>query len=152
VPYTTADGQQQLLDTLAQATEGLGEALASLTEAYELLDENSADRLEQALFRPVQVAYGRARRTHAEFAARHGLPGRTFEQSVAGAPSQGVKGFIDGAVQAVGNANGLLATLQDSMLPIEVGDEQLRAGLEQVREQIDGVGASARGLVRTLGR
>lgn len=152
MPYTTADARQQLLDTLAEATADLGIALASLTEAYELLDESSGDRLEQGLFRPVQLAYGRARRTHAEFAERHGLEGRTFEPSIPGAPSKGVKGFLDSAVQAVSDANGTLATLQDSMLPVEVGDAQLRAGLEDVRGLIDGLGTQARELARTIGR
>jgi hypothetical protein len=152
VPYTTADARQQLLDTLAQATEELGLALASLTEAYELLDENSAEKLEQELFRPVQIAYGRAKRTHAEFAARHGLPGREFAQPTPGAPSKGVRGFLDSAVQAVSSADATLATLQDSMLPVEVGDPPLRAGLEEVRSRLGHTGASARELVRTLGR
>jgi hypothetical protein len=127
VPYTTADARQQLLDTVAEAAEALGAALASLTEAYEQLDEHTADTVEEQLFRPVQMAYGRARRAHAGFAERHGLPGRTFEQAVAGAPSRGVKGFLDGAVQSIGQADQLLATLQDSMLPVEVGDAELRA-------------------------
>jgi hypothetical protein len=152
MPYATADARRQLLDTLADSIDSLARALASLSEAYELLDENSAERLEQALFVPVQLAYGRAQRTYADFAARHDLPARTFAPSVAGAPGHGVKGFLDSAVQAVGEANGTLATLQDSMLPVEVGDAQLRAGLGQVREQIDGLGARARELVRTIGR
>jgi hypothetical protein len=152
VPYATADARQQLLDTLADATEDLARALASLTEAYELLDENSAEQLEQALFVPVQVAYGRARRTHQEFASRVSLPDRAFAPSLAGAPGKGVKGFLDDAVQAVSDANGTLATLQDSMLPVEVGDAPLRAGLEQVRMQLDGVGTRARELMRTIGR
>ena len=70
MPYTTADARQQLLDTLAEATEALGSALAALGEAYEQLDERSGDVLEQELFRPVQLAYGRARRTHTAFAER----------------------------------------------------------------------------------
>jgi hypothetical protein len=152
VAYTTADAREQLLSTLAQATEDLGLALASLSEAYELLDESSAERLEQGLFRPVQLAYGRARRTHAEFAERHGLSGRTFEPASPGAPSKGVKGFLDSAVHAVSDANGKLATLQDSMLPVEVGDPQLRAGLEEVRGLIDHLGAHARELERPIGR
>jgi hypothetical protein len=152
VAYTTADARQQLLDTLAQATEELALALASLSEAYELLDENTAERLEQQLFRPVQTAYGRAQRTHAGFAERHGLPGRTFAAAVPGAPSQGARGFIDGAVQAVARADATLATLQDSMLPVEVGDPQLRAGLADVRALLGEVGAAARELLRTLGR
>jgi hypothetical protein len=38
------------------------------------------------------------------------------------------------------------------MLPVEVGDPQLRAGLAAVRELIGGLRAQARELVRTLGR
>ena len=63
--YVTAEARQQLLDDLAIAIEELGTALAALGAAYELLDENSADRLEDELFRGVQTAYGRAQRTHA---------------------------------------------------------------------------------------
>jgi hypothetical protein len=152
VPYTTADGRQQLLDTLAQAADALGAALAALSEAYEQLDESSADAVEEQLFRPVQMAYGRAKRAHAGFAERHGLPGRTFEQAGLGAPSHGVKGFLDSAVQAVGDADQRLATLQDSMLPVEVGDAELRADLEQVRSLLDGLSTRAREIVRTFGR
>jgi hypothetical protein len=152
VPYTSADARQQLLDTLAQATEQLGVALASLSEAYESLDEATADTLEQQLFRPVQLAYGRARRTHAEFAERHGLPVRQFAAAIPGAPARGARGFIDDAVRAVTSADTTLATLQDSMLPVEVGDPQLRAGLEDVRSRLGDLGSRARQLTRTLGR
>ncbi len=150
--YTDAEARQQLLDTLAQATDDIGYALACLGAAYEQLDEYSADKLEEQLFRPIQMAYGRAKRTHAEFAARHGLPGRTFEQQAPGLPSTGARGFIDNAVEAAGAAGGVLATLQDSPLPIEVGDVQLRAGLAEVRGLISDVPGSARELVRALGR
>ncbi len=150
--YTNAQARQQLLDAIAQAVEEIGFALASLGEAYEQLDEQSADRLEAELFRPVQVAYGRAQRTYTEFAARHDLPGRTFEPATGGAPSHGVKGFLDSAVDAVGRADGTLAALQDSMLPVEVGDPELRAGLEEVRKLLGGLPGHARQFVRTLGR
>jgi hypothetical protein len=152
VPYTTADARQQLLDTVAQAIEDLAIAIASLSEAYELLDENTADTLEQELFRPVQGAYGRAKRTHAEFAERHGLQSRTFQPAIPGAPSQGVKGFLENAVQEVSSADTTLATLQDSMLPVEVGDAELRAGLEQVRSLLGAIRPRARELMRTFGR
>jgi hypothetical protein len=152
VPYTTADARQQLLDTVAAAAEELGAALASLSEAYEQLDERNAETVEEELFRPVQTAYGRTRRAYGAFAERHSLPGRAFEPAVAGAPSRGVKGFLDSAVQAIGNADQLLATLQDSLLPVEVGDIELRADLEQVRALLQGLGARARELVRTFGR
>jgi hypothetical protein len=150
--YTTADARQQLLDTVAAATEEIAFALAALGEAYEHLDEQSAENLERELFRPVQLAYGRAQRTYLGFAERHGLPSRTFQPASPGAPSKGVKGFLDSAVEAIASADSTLATLQDSMLPVEVGDADLRAGLQQVRELLGGLSGRARELVRTLGR
>src|ERR1700722_11846763 len=102
--YTTAQGRQQLLDSIAQAIDDLGLALAALGEAYEQLDERSAETLEGELFRPVQAAYGRAQRTYTEFAARHDLPRRTFAPASPGHPSQGVKGFLESAGGAGGGA------------------------------------------------
>jgi hypothetical protein len=150
--YTEAQARGRLLDSIAEAIDELAIALASLGEAYELLDERSADGLEQELFRPVQLAYGRMQRTYTEFAGRHDLATRTFQPAPAGAPSKGVKGFLESAVEAVGRADGGLSTLQDSMLPIEVGDPQLRAGLEEVRTLLGDLRARARELLRTLGR
>src|SRR4029077_14572304 len=150
--YTTADARQQLLDSLATAVEELGAALATLGEAYEQLDEHSAERLEAELFRPVQAAYGRAQRTSLGFATPHALPRRTFSPASRGAPSIGAKGFIDSAVESIGAADGALATLQDSMLPVEVGDAELRPGLRGGGELVGSLGGRARELVRTLGR
>jgi hypothetical protein len=149
---TNAEARQQLLEAVAEATDELGLALALLGAAYERLDEYTADRLEETLFRPVQIAYGRAQRTHAEFAARHGLPRRKFEQASAGAPSQDARHLIDAAMDAVDKAEGTLVTLQDSMLPVEFGDPELRAGLQGVRELLGGLRGRARELVRTVGR
>jgi hypothetical protein len=150
--YTTADGRAQLLDMLGGAVAEIGIALSDLGEAYELLDEQTADRLEKELFGPVQAAYGKAQRAYGSFAERYGLPGKTFEQAPRGAPSTGAKGFIDLAVEAVARADQELAGLQDSMLPIEVGDAELRAGLQEVRELLDVVRKRAKALERTLGR
>lgn len=150
--YSTADARQQLLDTLAEACEAIGSALAALGEAYERMDEHSAEVLEQELFRPVQLAYGRARRAHAGFAERHQLPGRAFDPATPGAPSRGIKGFLDHAVEEMRRADSLLATLQDSMLPVEVGDPELRSALEEVRTLLGDLPARSRKLVRTLGR
>jgi transcriptional accessory protein Tex/SPT6 len=150
--YVAAEARQQLLDDLGRATDELGVALAALGAAYEQLDERNADRLEEELFRPVQLAYGRARRTHAGFAERHGLQGRTFETASAGLPSQGVKGFLDNAVEAVGKADSAIAEIQDSMMPVEVGDAELRAGLAEVRETVGTLRSRAREFVRTFGR
>jgi hypothetical protein len=150
--YTTAEGRQQLLDAVAEAIDAIGFALAALGEAYEQLDERTADTLERELFIPVQLSYGRAKRTYAAFADRYGLSGRAFEPVIPGAPSRGVKGFLDSAVEAAGRADSLLAALQDSMLPVEVGDAELRAGLEDVRTLLGELPGRARQLVRTLGR
>src|SRR5215211_131833 len=150
--YSASDARQQLLDTLAEATDELGFALACLAEAYDNLDARNADRLEEELFRPVQVAYGRAQLSHAEFAERHGLPGRAFEQQAAGVSANRAAGFIQKAVEAISEADRALADLQDSMLPVEVGDATLRSGLVAVRDRIRGLPERARELLRTLGR
>jgi hypothetical protein len=152
MPYDTQQARQDLLDGIGDAIEAIGTALAALGGAYEQLDEHTADRLEEELFRPVQVAYGRARRAHAGFAERYGLPGRTFVPGEPGHPSQGGKGFLETAVDAVADADDTLAELQDSMLPVEVGDPELRAGLADVREHVGSLRERARELVRTLGR
>jgi hypothetical protein len=152
VTYKTADAREQLLQSIAQATDELSSALALLSEAYEQLDETNADRVEEQLFRPVQTAYGRAKRTYAEFAARHELPTRAFEPAAVVAPARGVKGFLDAAVQTISEADHTLAALQDSMLPVEVGDAELRAGLEQVRALLGDLSGRAHEVVRTLGR
>jgi hypothetical protein len=150
--YIAAEARQQLLDAVAEATDEIGEALAALGAAYELLDEYSAEKLEEELFRPIQTAYGRAKRTHAGFAERYGLTSRAFASASPGVASTGVKGFLDSAVESVGEADSALARLQDSMMPVEVGDAELRAGLAEVRELVGGLRGRARQLVRTLGR
>ena len=150
--YTTAEGREKILDDLAVAVEHIAEGLAALGEAYEQLDEHSGDVLETELFRPVQAAYGRAQRTHSEFAARSRLPTRTFEPHSPGLQSQSVNDLITRAADAAQDADQAIAELQDSMLPVEVGDQELRAGLSQVRELVAPVPGNAHGLLRTVGR
>jgi hypothetical protein len=150
--YTNVEARGQMLDTLASATEHLARAVASLSAAYEQLDEQQADALEAQLFRPVQHAYGRAQRTHGGFADRHGLERRTFTAPTPEAPSTGVRGYIEHAVDAVGAAERELVSLQDSLMPIEVGDPEFRAGLSEVRLLIDGLPLRAREFLRVLGR
>jgi hypothetical protein len=150
--YATRQARQELLDTVAEAADALGFALAALTDAYERLDDHNAEKLEEALFQPVQAAYGRAKRTHAEFADRHGLPGRTFERASAGVAASGARGMVESAVEAAGEADRALAALQDSMLPVEAGDEELRSGLAAIRDSVGGMPDRARELIRTLGR
>ena len=150
--YVTAEARQDLLDTIADAAEQIGAALAYLGAAYETLDERNGDALEEQLFRPVQGAYGRVKRTHAEFAARHALPEGSFPAATPPAGAASTKELLERAVQAAGDADDELSTLQDSMLPVEVGDPELRAGLAEVRSLLGVVPGHARGFLRLLGR
>jgi hypothetical protein len=150
--YTTAEGREQILGDLAVAIEQIADSLACLGEAYEQLDVQHADELEEQLFRPVQGAYGRAKRTYTEFAARSALRARSFDAHSPGVQSQSVQELIERAADAAYDADQSIAELQDSMLPVEVGDPELRAGLSQVRETLSAVPPRARGLVRTVGR
>lgn len=147
-----ADARQEILEAIAEAVDHLAFAIASLGEAYELLDDRTADRLEVELFRPVQAAYGLAQRTHAEFAARHGLRGEVFAPRTAPAATHGPRAPIDAAVEAVRQADERLSELQDSFLPVEYGDQGLRTQLSDVRLLLGDVVRYARELVRTLGR
>jgi hypothetical protein len=149
---STAEAREQLLHAVGEATDRIGFALASLGAAYEQLDDDTADRLEETLFRPLQLAYGRGRRIYAEFAGRHGLKSRTFEPPSPGLASIGAPTFIEHAVGAVGQADTALSELQDSLLPIDVGDAELRAALAELRELIGDLPLRARELMRTIGR
>ena len=149
---TEREAREQILDDLGAAVERTALAVACLGEAYEHLSVGPADRLEAELFRPVQKAFGRGKRTHAQFAERTGFPPRVFEPPSAGLPSQGVKSFVERAVIAAAEADRMIADLQDSMLPIESGDAELRSGLTEVRELLDSLSIAAREFLRTLGR
>ena len=152
MPYGESEARQELLEALGEATDQLAQALASLGAAYEQLDDQQAERLEDQLFRPVQRAYGRARRTYSEFANRYDLSAREFTMPSPGVPSTGVKGFIQSAVDAVERAESELVALQESSVAIEVGDVELRSGLSEVRRLLDGLSAHARLFVRSFGR
>ena len=150
--YSAQEARTQLLEDLAGAADDLGSALASLTEAYEALDEDSGDALEEQMFRPVQAAYGRARRTYTEFAGRFGLADHRFGSSSAGMHSGDPKVYIERAIDAVERCDQRIAELQDSMMPVEVGDPELRAGLSETRTLIGEVPHRGRQLLRTFGR
>ncbi|MEA2124654.1 MAG: hypothetical protein QOI80_1436 [Solirubrobacteraceae bacterium] len=150
--YVTSEARQELVDTVAEAAGEIGTALAALAAAYEALDEASADTLEEALFRPVQLAFGRAKRTVTGFAERHGLPPVVVNEGTAGLPSRGVKGFVEDAAEAIAVAESILTELQDSLSPVEVGDAELRAGLADVRERLAIVPAAAEHFISRFGR
>ena len=148
----TLEARGKILDDLAAAIDQIALAVACLGEAFELLSVSSADRLEAELFRPVQKAYARGQQAHSRFAERSTGATRAFELPSAGRPSQGAKAFINRAVEASGHADHMIAELQDSMLPIEFGDPELRSGLSEARALLEGVPLSARSFLRTLGR
>jgi hypothetical protein len=151
VTYTASEARQELLDEVALAIGELARAIAAVGEAYDALDERMADRLEAELFRPLQGAYAAATRTHAGFASRHGLPSRRFDPAPAPAP-HGVRRLVEDAVDNAAHADQVLADLQDSMAPVEVGDPELRAGLADVRTRLGELPSRAQELLRVLGR
>jgi len=150
--YSSDKARRQLLDELGEAVDQLAVALASLGEAYEEVDESTGDSLEEDMFRPIRTAYGRARRTHSEFAARHGIPERSFGLGSSGVHSSDPRVYVQRAIDAAERADHVIGEMQDSMLPVEVGDQDLRAGLTETRALISAVPGRGRQLLRTLGR
>lgn len=150
--YTNIEGRKKVLSDLGIAIEQIAVSLAALESAYEQLDDDHAAELEARIFRPAQLAYGRAKRTHREFSARSNLPARSFDSTGPGPQSQSVQTLIDRAAYAAAQADQTISTLQDSMLPVEVGDPVLRAGLSQTREALAAIPLGARDVVRTVGR
>lgn len=150
--YSANEARVEMLQEMAAAADELALALACLTEAYEELDDDAADAMESAMFRPVQVAYGRLRRTHTEFSARHGLPERRFEGRSPGTHTGDPRVYIERALEAAEAADQAIAELQDSMRPVDVGDLELRAGLAETRAALAHVPGQGRRLLRTVGR
>jgi hypothetical protein len=151
VSYASTQARKELLGEVAQAIEEMARALAAVGEAYDGLDEQTADRLEERLFRPLQRAYAAATRTYGGFAARHDLPARTFAPAPQPGP-RGVRELVETAADDAAHADQILADLQDSLMPVEVGDRELRAGLADVRRVLGDLPAQVDGLVRVLGR
>jgi hypothetical protein len=141
-----------MLDAIGSAADQLGDAIGKLGDAYEHLDDATADTLEEQLFRPIQAAYGTARRTHVGFAERFSLPAREFTVGEPGHTHKTVKDLVSAAVDQVSHADALLTELQDSMRPVEVGDAELRAGLAQVRSSLGDVRGRATKMLSLLGR
>ncbi len=134
--YTSDSARRQLLDELGQAIEQLSVAIDALGQAYEAADEQTAEELEAQLFRPVQPAYGRAQRTRSGFAERHQLTADPLRPTSA-APRPPIPGSIwSERSRPLEQADRVIAEMQDSMLPVEVGDRELRDGLTEVRELI----------------
>jgi hypothetical protein len=150
--YSADEARAQLLDDIAQAADHLSVALAALGEAYDELDERSADVMEEEIFRPLQAAYGRAQRTHSEFAARYGFDPHRFEPRSPGMHTGDPRVYVERAADETEQADLAIAELQDSMMPVEVGDTELRAGLSETRSLIADLPARGRRLLRAIGR
>ena len=149
---TQAEARRQILDDLGAANERIGFALGVLGVAYEELTAAPGDRLEEHLYRPVQKAYGRGKRTRSQFADRVGLEIEEVDPATPGLRSQGVKALVQNAVAGAGEGDRLISELQDTMLPVESGDAELRSGLSEVRGHLSGLPAASREFLRTLGR
>jgi hypothetical protein len=149
--YTTEEGRTQILDEAGAAVDQLSIAIAALGEAYEHLDESAGDRMEADLFRPLQSAFGQLKRTHSEFAQRSGLPSRDFPAAPPPAPED-PRASLEHAADAIHAADEMIAELQDTLLPVEVGDQQLRGGLSGTRSLIAPLPERCDEFVRTLGR
>lgn len=152
MPISTEEARTDIIGELGAAEQQLELALACLGDAFELMAVGAADRLEGELFRPVQRALARAKRTRAGFAERVRLPAEAPERLSTGGASQGAKALVQRAAGAALEADRVLTELQDSMLPVEAGDAELRAGLSETREQLARVPRAAAGFLRTLGR
>jgi hypothetical protein len=151
VSYATTEARKELLAEVAEAIEEMSRSIAALGEAYDAVDEAMADRIEAELFKPLQGAYASATRTYAAFAARHDLPQRKFTPASPPAP-HGVRDLVEQAADEAAHAEQILADLQDSMAPVEVGDPELRAGLADVRRRLGELPAQATRLISVLGR
>lgn len=149
--YSSAEGRTRILADTAAAVEVLASAMASVGEAYEHLDERSGEQVEEQLFRPLQGAYAHLRRAHAAFAGRVGLAAVVAGTPVVPAPT-GAGQALGQAAEAVTEADQLIAELQDSLLPVEVGDRELRADLAAVRTALAPLPEACASVIRTLGR
>jgi hypothetical protein len=150
--YTSESARRQLLDELGQAADRLSSAINALGDAYEAADEGTAEVIEAQLFRPVQGAYGRAQRTRSGFADRHELSAEPLTPATAAAPSADPRVHLERAATAIEQADQVIAEMQDSMLPVEVGDREFRDGLAEVRELIAPAPSEARRLLGRIGR
>jgi hypothetical protein len=151
VSYSTESGRQQILDDAGAAVDPLASAIAAIGELYDQLDEQTAERMELIVFKPLQSGYGLLRRTLTAFADRSGLAAPEFGPPQVNTPSS-ARTALERVAGWVEEADGLIAELQDSLLPVEVGDQELRAGLSGTRTQVATVPGACADLLRSLGR
>ena len=145
------DSHREILDALGRAIADLEESMSDFAEAYEQLDERAADLLEEQIFRPLQGAVARARRTHTDFARRQQMPPRAPDPPAQRLPT-GAHEHVERAVRGLEAADDTISELQDSLLPVEYGDPELREGLADVRRRIATLPGRGREVLRVLGR
>jgi hypothetical protein len=150
--YNAQEARVDLLRDLGAAIDQLGFAIAALGEAYEELDEGTADRLEEQLFRPAQLAYATAQRAHTNFAQRYGLRSATFSLGSGGTHTGDPRVYVERAVTALEGADQAIADLQDSLMPVEVGDPELRARLSETRTLLGPLPGRGHALISARGR
>lgn len=149
--YTSESGRQQILDDTIAAVGRLEAALGQLGEAYDQLDERTAENMEDGVFRPLQAAYSLLRRVHLQFAEHYGLSALEPPAGVVPSPRDPRVAFAQ-ASDAIEQGERILSELQDSLLPVEVGDRELRTGLADVRTQLAPLPQACAALVRGFGR
>jgi len=151
--YSSHEGYERIFSDSAEAASSLLGAIEPLGTAYEALDEHAADELESQLYGPIGLA---AKTLLASVTAFAGRCGEAFERPVAkhfaGGREDGARQHVDAALAFVGEADEILAELQDSLIPVEVGDAPLREGLAATRRTLAPLPQAARELERTLGR
>ena len=133
--YLTAEARQRPArrDRATRSTSS-ARALAALGAAYELLDEQQRRTgSRRSCSRPVQKALrARASARTRTFAARHCAAGPRRSAAVRRPRARATRGPSWSARSRPSTRpRTLLVELQDSMLPVEVGDPELRAGLAE---------------------
>ena len=151
--YSTNDARIGLLGELAAAIEALARAFALLGAAYELVDEGTGDRLEEQLYGPTQKAYASLRRTHAAYAQEYDMRPQTFDSPDLESHGRAQpREVIEGAIEALEEADAILVEIQDSGLGVEAGNQKSRAGVSDVRRQLDPLQGRAETMLGLLGR
>lgn len=150
--YVTQEARQELLDSIAEAADELASGLAAVGAAYEQLDDASGDQLEDALFRPLQTAVGRLKKTHGDYSARYQIAPHVFMPAPAPAVHHRVKDLLEQAAEAAEQAESILAELQDTGMTVEVGDQELRAGVAETRRMLAHVVSAADAAISRFGR
>ena len=126
--------------------------MTSLGDAYEWLDEQTADRMEDEIFRPAQAAYGRAQRTHAAFSERHELTRSHFDEAGHTGHPGDARGAIERAAASLTEADAILATFRIRCCRSTSAIRSCAPGSRAVRELIAPLPHQARQLLRMLGR